>query len=235
MEQILDGVTWFRQSSIRIRRDGVEIHVDPWGLTEEGPADYILLTHPHYDNFSEEDIARIRGPDTMLIAPASMKKQVHEADHLLRPGDLLQLEGLDVLAVPAHNRAKKFHAAENAWLGYVFTLGDVTYYHAGHTDFLSSMHGIRCDVAFLPCDGRYTMSSRGAARAGTACGAAVVVPIHWGDAVGSREDAEAVERAFDGRVEILERRAEAADDAPADQAPEDPASPEAADADTPEP
>lgn len=225
MEQMLEGVTWFRQSAIRIRRAGVEVHVDPWGLTEDGSADYILLTHPHYDNFSEEDIARIRGPDTVLIAPASMKKQVHEPDHLLRPGDLLQLGGLDVLAVPAHNRTKKFHPPESGWLGYVFTVGDVTYYHAGHTDFLTSMHGIRCDVAFLPCDGHYTMAPDDAARAGEACGAAVVVPVHWGDAVGSREDAEAVARAFDGRVEILERRAEAADEdaeePPAPEVPED--------------
>ncbi|NIP60449.1 MAG: hypothetical protein GWM92_18875, partial [Gemmatimonadetes bacterium] len=109
-------------SAIRIRRVGLEVHVDPWGLTEESEADYILLTHPHYDNFSEEDIARVRGPETVLIAPASMKKQIHEADHLLRPGDLLQLEGLDVLAVPAYNREKKFHPRDSGWLGYVFTV-----------------------------------------------------------------------------------------------------------------
>ncbi len=215
MNRMLDGVTWFRQSSIRIRRDGVEVHVDPWGLGEESRADYILLTHPHYDNFSEEDIARVRGPDTVLIAPASMKKQLTDPDHLLRPGDLLQLQGLDVLAAPAHNRSKKFHPADSEWLGYVFTVGDTTYYHAGHTDYLESMHGIRCDVAFLPCDGHYTMSPEDAARAGEACGAAVVVPIHWGDAVGSREDAEAVARAFQGEARLLERAAESEPEIPA--------------------
>ena len=35
MADMLDGVTWFKQSSIRIRRDGIEIQVDPWGVTEE--------------------------------------------------------------------------------------------------------------------------------------------------------------------------------------------------------
>ncbi|MBT8398291.1 MAG: MBL fold metallo-hydrolase, partial [Gemmatimonadetes bacterium] len=72
MTDVLDGVTWFRHSSIRIRRGGIEIHVDPWGVTERGRADYILLTHPHYDNFSEEDIARVRGENTVVVAPASM-------------------------------------------------------------------------------------------------------------------------------------------------------------------
>lgn len=211
MEHILDGVTWFRQSSVRIRRGGLEVHVDPWGVTDDGEADYVLLTHPHYDNFSEADIARIRGPETMVVAPASMKKQLLEPDHLLRPGDLLQLEGIDVLAVPAYNREKKFHPPERGWLGYVFTVGGVTYYHAGHTDFLDSMNQLRCDVAFLPCDGHYTMSPEEAARAAAACGAEVAVPIHWGDAVGSREDAELLARAFDGKVVILDRASEASD------------------------
>ena len=58
---LTSGVSWFRGSAVRIRRGDREIHVDPCGLTESGTADYILLTHPHYDNFSEEDIARVRG------------------------------------------------------------------------------------------------------------------------------------------------------------------------------
>ena len=78
---LTSGVSWFRGSSVRIRRGGREIHVDPSGLTEEGPADYVLLTHPHYDNFSEENIARVRGAGTTVIAPASMKKQLADADH----------------------------------------------------------------------------------------------------------------------------------------------------------
>ncbi len=73
------------------------------------------------------------------------------------------------------------------------------------------MLGIRCDVAFLPCDGHYTMSPEDAARAAEACGASVAVPIHWGDAVGSRRDAERLAQLFDGQVVILEREAEAAD------------------------
>ena len=204
MNDLLDGVTWFRGSSIRIRRDGLEVHIDPLGVGE-GAADYVLLTHPHFDNFSEEDVARVRRPETVLIAPASMKKQIEDADHLMRPGDMIQLEGLDVLAVPAYNVEKKFHPPENGWLGYVFTMGGVTYYHAGDTDYLESMRDIRCDVAFLPCEGHYTMTAEEAARAAEACGAAVVVPIRWGDSGSSREDAEKVGALFPGEVRILDR------------------------------
>ncbi|MDH5758306.1 MAG: MBL fold metallo-hydrolase [Gemmatimonadota bacterium] len=210
MSDLLTDVTWFRGSSIRIRRAGVEIHVDPLALPasgDESKADFILLTHPHYDNFSEEGIHRVRKAGTVIIAPATMKKQLADADHFMRPGDMLQLDGLDVLAVPAHNEEKKFHTPEDGWLGYVFTIGEVTYYHAGDTDFLPSMFGIRCDVAFLPCDGHYTMGPMEAARAASACGASVMVPIHWGDSHCTREDLDEIQYQFSGEVRVLERTA----------------------------
>jgi L-ascorbate metabolism protein UlaG (beta-lactamase superfamily) len=205
MRDPLDGVTWFRGSSIRIRRDGLEIHVDPLRVTERSAADLVLLTHPHYDNFSEADIARVRKPGTVLVAPASMKKQIADADHLMRPGDMLQLEGFDVLATPAYNVDKKFHTLEQGWLGYVFTAGGVTYYHAGDTDFLPSMSGIRCDVAFLPCGGHYTMGVDDAAKAAAACGARIIVPIHWGEPHGTREDVSRLANLLSGEVRLLER------------------------------
>jgi L-ascorbate metabolism protein UlaG (beta-lactamase superfamily) len=205
MRDLLDGITWFRGSSVRIRRDGLEIHVDPLGLTEDSSADVVLLTHPHYDNFSESDIARVRKPGTVLVAPATMKKLITDADHLMRPGDMLQLEGFDILAVPAYNVDKKFHTAEQGWLGYVFTFGGATYYHAGDTDFLPSMFGIRCDVAFLPCGGHYTMGVEDAAKAAVACGARILVPIHWGEPHGTLEDVSRLADLFSGEVRILDR------------------------------
>jgi L-ascorbate metabolism protein UlaG (beta-lactamase superfamily) len=205
MSDLLDGVTWFGGSSLRIRGEGIELYVDPWGLDEDGEADFILLTHPHYDNFSEEDIARVRTPGTVLLAPATMKKQLDDADHFLRPGDMVSLAGVDVLAVPAYNQGKKFHPRDSAWLGYVFTIGGRTFYHAGDTDFLESMKEIRCDVAFVPCDGRYTMGPRDAARAGEACGARVLVPIRWGDGGSTEEEATRLSRHFSGEVRLLPR------------------------------
>ena len=205
MNELLDGVTWFRGSSVRIRQEGIELHVDPLGLTEDGAADFVLLTHPHYDNFSEEDIARVRTTETVVVAPATMKKQLEDADHFMRPGDLISLDGVDILAVPAHNTEKKFHPPDAGWLGYVFTLGSVTFYHAGDTDLLPSMEDIRCDVAFLPCDGRYTMGPEEAAEAAEVVGARVVVPIRWGDAGSSEDDPHRLAQLFDGEVRILDR------------------------------
>lgn len=205
MSDKLNGVTWFRGSSVRIRRTGLEIHVDPIHVSDDSTADIVLLTHPHYDNFSEDDIARVRTPETLIIAPVTMKQQLGDADHFMRPGDMLQLEGFDVLAVPAHNVEKKFHTPADGWLGYVFSVGDTTFYHAGDTDFLPSMFGIRCDVAFLPCGGHYTMGVDDAARAAEACGAETIIPIHWGEPHGERRDVERLNDLFSGEVIILDR------------------------------
>lgn len=210
MTDPLSGVTWIKQASIRIRREGRTLYVDPWGVPDDDASDFILLTHPHYDHFSEEDIDRVRREETVVVAPQTMRKQLGDADHFVRPGDMLQLDGLDVLGVPAYNVEKKFHPLESGWLGYVFTFGGVTYYHAGDTDYHDSMPGIRCDVAFLPCDGQYTMDAEAAARAGRACGASIVVPVHWGDVAGSEDDARRVAELFDGEVRILRRGEEVA-------------------------
>ena len=122
MSDSLEGITWFRGSSVRIRRKGLETHMDPHGVDKDSEVDFALLTYLQNDNFSEDDIARVRGEKTALIASTSMKKQLDSAYHFVRPGDTLQLDGFDILAVPAHNVDKKHHAPEQGWLGYVFTI-----------------------------------------------------------------------------------------------------------------
>lgn len=207
MTDFLDGVTWFRHSSIRVRQGDVEVHVDPWGVKGENHADYILLTHPHFDNFSEEDIARVRGPNTVVIAPSTMRRQLTDVDHLLRPGDLIQTDCIDVLAVPAHNVERRFHPPDSGWLGFVFSLQGITYYHAGHTDFLESMYDIRCHVAFVPCASDYTMEFRDALRTAEACGASYLVPIHWAEQGLALDNLTEAQEIFSGEVRILDREA----------------------------
>jgi L-ascorbate metabolism protein UlaG (beta-lactamase superfamily) len=210
MSEALDGVTWYRQLSVCIHRRDLTVYVDPNGIPDDAAAaDFVLLTHPHYDVFSEADIERVRTPNTVVIAPTSMKKLFSEADHFVRPGDFLQLGSLDLLAVPAYTPDSRFHPPEAGWLGYLFTVDGITYYHAGDTGLIPAMEGLSCDVAFLPCDGHYSMGPEEAAEAGKACGASLIVPIHWGDARGRREDAERLGALFDGDVVILERAADA--------------------------
>ena len=60
------------------------------------------------------------------------------------------------------------------------------------------------DVALLPVGGRYTMDAEEAARAANTFRPRVVIPYHWGDIVGTRQDAERFSQAFAGETRILE-------------------------------
>jgi L-ascorbate metabolism protein UlaG (beta-lactamase superfamily) len=52
------------------------------------------------------------------------------------------------------------------------------------------MKGLTVDVACIPVGGTYTMDAREAAEALKDIKAAHAVPIHYGDIVGSKKDAE---------------------------------------------
>ena len=74
----------------------------------------------------------------------------------------------------------------------------------GDTDFIDEIHSVRCDVAFLPVDGHYTMNADEAALAAEACDAAVVVPIRWGEGA-SAEEASRLAARDDLNVHLLVR------------------------------
>ena len=69
-----------------------------------------------------------------------------------------------------------------------------------------------CDVTFpttmelpLGC-AAITMGVDDVARAGEACGAELIVPIHWGEPHGSEEDIEQLRSLFSRNVGVLERQ-----------------------------
>jgi L-ascorbate metabolism protein UlaG (beta-lactamase superfamily) len=71
-------------------------------------------------------------------------------------------------------------------------------YHAGDTDATPEMRKVSCDVALLPCGGNYTMSAKEAAAAANVFSPKVVIPMHWGDIVGSKEDVQEFQKHFKG-------------------------------------
>jgi L-ascorbate metabolism protein UlaG (beta-lactamase superfamily) len=51
------------------------------------------------------------------------------------------------------------------------------------------------------------MGPEEAAKAGAACGAEIIVPIHWGTPSEDPKDADKIATSFGGKVRILERKA----------------------------
>ena len=133
MSLSLENVRVYTQSAIRIEgARGTVAYLDPFSLTDAEAAhdaDYVLITHAHYDHLSPEDYARVAGEKTVVVAPASMASEIAglgaAATHLMAAGEKIELPGLTVEAVPAYNVEPErlaMHPQANGWLGYVITL-----------------------------------------------------------------------------------------------------------------
>jgi L-ascorbate metabolism protein UlaG (beta-lactamase superfamily) len=106
--------------------------------------------------------------------------------------------------VPAYNLSKAFHPKAKAWAGYVVEIGGKKIYHTGDTDRIPEMARLSVDVAFIPVGGTYTMDADEASLAVSDIRASMVIPIHFGDIVGSRKDAERLSELCSCEVRILQ-------------------------------
>lgn len=214
----LENVRVFTQSAIRIEgAAGTVAYFDPFSLTDAEAAhdaDYVLITHAHYDHLSPEDYARVAGEKTVVVAPASMAGEVAGLGagetHLMGAGEKIELPGICVEAVPAYNVEPErlaMHPRENGWLGYVVTLdGEPTrYYVSGDTDQNADNETVSCDVALVPIGGTYTCDPRQAAAFVNALRPRAAVPTHYGSIVGTYADFDAFAAAVDPAIEVVRK------------------------------
>jgi L-ascorbate metabolism protein UlaG (beta-lactamase superfamily) len=204
VDKLLEGITWLGHASFKIVAPEGVIYVDPWKLTGGEKADLILITHDHHDHLSPDDVKRLQKPDTTIVTIAASAKQLQGDVRVVKAGDTLSVKGIKIQAVPAYNPGKQFHPKALGHVGFLFTAGGRTIYHTGDTDFIPEMAGIQTDVALLPVGGKYTMTASEAAQAVNRIQPKVAVPMHWGDIIGSRADAEQFKAESKVAVEILE-------------------------------
>ena len=184
-------------SSIRIQCDAFTLYVDPFRLPDTAPkdADFILVTHDHFDHFSPADIEKAVGKDARLIVPEGMKKKAREADAFVRetmtvaPGQTYTVGPLSFTTVPAYNVGKLFHPKKNGWVGYLVTVEGERVFIAGDTDVTPELRSLQCDVALLPIGGTYTMNYKEAAALVNEIQPKTVIPTHYGSVAGSEDDA----------------------------------------------
>lgn len=193
----------FTQNSIRIRGNGKVIYIDPFQMKESPrDADFVLITHDHYDHFSPEDLAKVSGEHTVLVVPEKMAERAEAVSDLVckivsvRPGAHYEINGLLFDTVPAYNRVKPFHPKSAGWVGYILEVDGKKVYVAGDTDATKEARQVQCDVALVPIGGTFTMDARRAAELINTIRPAIAIPTHYGTIVGKPEDAEV----FAGKV-----------------------------------
>lgn len=193
---MIDNIEVLYHSSIKISEEKT-IYIDPYKIESiSHDADIIFITHDHYDHYSEEDIDKIININTIIIAPVSMlskllKKGVPQ-DRIItvEPQKEYIAQGIKFVTVPAYNTNKPFHPKSNGWVGYILEIKEKRYYIAGDTDITEENKKVKCDVAFVPVGGTYTMDYREAAELINEIKPKIAVPIHYGSVVGTKQDAE---------------------------------------------
>ena len=172
------------------------IYIDPFKIIEEyKDADIIFITHSHYDHFSIEDINKIKKEDTIIVITKDIEEKAislgfkKENIIVVEPNKEYEIKDIKIKTVPAYNINKKFHPKENNWVGYIIYINGISYYIAGDTDITEENKNIKCDVAFVPIGGTFTMDFKEAASLINEIKPKIVVPIHYGEIVGTKQDA----------------------------------------------
>ena len=193
---MLENILVLTHSSIKIKNSKT-IYFDPFKIDKNyNDADYIFITHSHYDHYSEEDIKKVRKKETKIIITSDLKGKVKELGFenlniiIVNPNEKYIIDTLKIETIPAYNNKKQFHPKSNNWVGYIIEINGEKYYIAGDTDITEENKKIKCDVAFLPIGGTYTMNYEEAAHLANIINPKIVVPTHYGSIIGTNEDAD---------------------------------------------
>ena len=194
---MVDNIEVNTQNSIRIASRVGIIYIDPLAINDEvHDADFILITHDHYDHFSPEDIRKVAKSDSIIVVPEKMVDKAGEVSDIVantetvKPGVYREINGLEFETVPAYNLLKPFHPKSAEWVGYVLRIDGQRIYIAGDTDATKEAKAVRCEIALVPIGGTYTMDAKKAAELVNTIRPNVAIPVHYGSIVGKPGDGE---------------------------------------------
>ena len=187
---------------------GKKIYIDPFEIENKtSDADYIFVTHDHYDHYSPKDISKLLKSDTTIVIPQPMeKKAIKEFSEkkiiAVAPGKNYEIEGLSFETVAAYNVLKPFHSKKAGWVGYVINIEGKRIYIAGDTDIIKEAELVKCDIALVPIGGFYTMNYKEAAKLINQIRPSYAIPVHYGKLAGKPEDGENFKKLVDRDINV---------------------------------
>ena len=206
---MLENIKLIAQSAIRIENsEGKVIYFDPFKITDEfnNDADYIFITHSHYDHFSKEDIKKIKKDNTKIVVTKDITRELENMgfNNILSvdPNKEYKIDDINFKTIPAYNIDKTFHKKEYNWVGYIVNINNEVIYVAGDTDNTVEAREVTCDIAFVPIGGTYTMNVEEAAELIKTINPKVVVPTHYETIVGSIKDAYDFQNKLKNNIEV---------------------------------
>ena len=208
---MVDNMELIAQSAIRIKnQENKIIYFDPFKLENQykRDADYIFITHQHFDHFSPEDILKIKNENTKIVAPRDLEIEIEKLDFqkdnvlLVEPSREYNIDEIKFSTIPAYNINKNFHKKEFNWVGYVVEVDNKKIYVAGDTDNTEEARNVMCDIACVPIGGTYTMTYKEAVDLILAIKPKAAIPIHYKTIVGTEEDAQKFKDLLENDVEV---------------------------------
>ena len=206
-------ISWLGHDSFKIR-NGKTVIIDPFKIRPTtDKADILLISHEHFDHFSLDDIKKVVNENTTIVTIPAVKKELSSLKvkevRAVKPGDKLKLGEISIEVVPAYNLnkfrepGKVFHPKEDGKAGFIIGIKGVRVYHAGDTDIIPEMKGLKPDVALLPVSGTYVMTAEEAAQAVKMVEPKLAIPMHYGAIVGTEQDAQKFKQLTTIEVQIL--------------------------------
>lgn len=197
------NIHWLGHDTFKITGEKT-VYTDPFKIKKKDAADIILITHEHYDHCSVDDIKKIQGPNTVIVAPPDCAGKLSGNIIQVKPGDKINVGGIEIEAVPAYNTNKQFHTKDKNWVGYIFTVNGQRIYIAGDTDHIPEMKNFKnIDIALLPVSGTYVMTAEEAVQAALDIKPKIAIPMHYGSIVGSKNDAKKFSDSLKGKIEVI--------------------------------
>ncbi len=202
--ELIKNVQWIDNACVKISGTKT-VYFDPYNITQNDEADFIFITHDHFDHYSPANIEKLIGENTLVVGPSYVTDLIDCQKKTVKAGDKLNLDGLKIKVVPSYTIKHQNHEKRKGYVGYVLTMDDVTYYIPGDSDLIPEMKKIKTDVAFLPVCGKYMMDVDDAVEAANRIKPQIVVPFHFGSVLGTKDDALEFKNKYAGTTVILDR------------------------------
>ena len=188
-------------ASIRIEDEKI-IYFDPYDIKEDRhDADYIFITHDHYDHYDESSIEKVRKETTKIIVPECLKEK--ENYMVVEPNQEYMIDNLLFQTIPAYNIDKPFHPKDLGYVGYNLLLKGVYYYIMGDTNRTSEADQVKTNICFVPIGGTYTMDVEEASNYINDLNPELAIPIHYGKIVGDVSLGEEFKKKIKESIKVM--------------------------------
>lgn len=206
-------LTYFGHSTFQLETDGTTLLFDPFfadnphtdATAEEFDPDVLLLTHAHFDHFSDVE-GVLDNSDPLVIANFEITQYVnqqygHEAIQPLNEGGNVEFEWGLVESVHArHSSSFPDGSYGGVPLGFVLDLDEGVVYNTGDTAPFAEMQWIGdiwdVELMLAPIGNVFTMGIYGALHSADMVNPSRVAPLHYDTFPPIETDLDAFEQAF---------------------------------------